>query len=84
MTDTTPTQTSTAVPSPNPGSVISDHEAQTEKRKLGDLDSDAAHLDHSVHPLAQLSNIRKNVLLLIFAISTFVDVCNGEQVPPNA
>ncbi|EIW70400.1 hypothetical protein TREMEDRAFT_28441 [Tremella mesenterica DSM 1558] len=28
------------------------------------------------HPLAQLSNVRKNVLLLVFSIAAFTDICN--------
>jgi hypothetical protein len=40
------------------------------------------NVDHSVHvhPLAQLGNVRKNVLLFIFAIATFVDICNVSGV----
>lgn len=49
----------------------SDAEVQTKKENL-----DAVGHGHGVHPLAQLGNGRKNFLLFIFAISTFVDVCN--------
>lgn len=31
--------------------------------------------EHANHPLAKLGNVRKHVLLLIFSIATFVDVC---------
>ena len=34
----------------------------------------------TVHPLAALSNGRKNVLLIIFAVASFVDVCNVSGV----
>lgn len=33
------------------------------------------HNDH-VHPLAQLGQVRKNFLLLVFAVATFLDICN--------
>jgi hypothetical protein len=38
-------------------------------------DAEDAHPEHR-HPLAQLGDARKNFLLFIFAIATFVDVCN--------
>ena len=48
-------------------SVISD--------KVNTHDAEDGHQEHR-HPLAQLGNARKNFLLFIFAIATFVDVCN--------
>lgn len=30
----------------------------------------------TIHPLATLSPLKKNVLLLVFAIATFLDICN--------
>lgn len=32
------------------------------------------------HPLAQLSQVKKNLLLLVFSIATFLDVCNVSGV----
>jgi len=34
--------------------------------------------DPAQHPLAQLSNVRKHVLLAIFSVANFVDVCEFE------
>ncbi|WWD03085.1 hypothetical protein V865_001131 [Kwoniella europaea PYCC6329] len=36
--------------------------------------------EHSKHPLAQLSQTRKNFLLFIFSVATFVDICNVSGV----
>jgi hypothetical protein len=55
---------------------IVDKEAQ-DPLKDGSLSD---HHDSHAHPLAQLSSARKHFLLVIFAISTFVDVCNVSGV----
>lgn len=39
-------------------------------------DLEDVHHHAHVHPLARLGDARKNFLLFIFAIATFVDVCN--------
>ncbi|ORX36582.1 major facilitator superfamily domain-containing protein [Kockovaella imperatae] len=45
------------------------------------IDGEASDDDaHHVHPLAQLGAVRKNFLLFIFAVATFVDVCNVSGV----
>lgn len=41
----------------------------------GDVDS-----QHKEHPLAQMSPVRKNVLLLLFSVAVFVDICNVSGV----
>ncbi|ORY32785.1 major facilitator superfamily domain-containing protein [Naematelia encephala] len=52
-----------------------DKEAQLDAEKA------KAHEGHGEkHPLAQLGTVRKNVLLAIFAVATFVDVCNVSGV----
>lgn len=42
----------------------------------------------TVHPLAALSSLKKNTLLLVFCIATFLDICNvsgaGMAVPKIA
>ncbi len=57
---------------------MTDKEAQHAKPKQLDLNSSVDQ--HAEHPLAQLGNARKNFLLVIFAIATFVDVCNVSGV----
>ena len=42
----------------------------------GEKSLEDAHQVEHVHPLAQLGAARKNFLLFIFAVATFVDVCN--------
>jgi hypothetical protein len=72
-------------------STMSDKEAQ-QSPKSSQIDPNGlpgnspgvSHDDAHVHPLAALGDARKNFLLLIFAVATFVDVCNvsgvaGEQ-----
>ncbi|KAL1407889.1 hypothetical protein Q8F55_007325 [Vanrija albida] len=41
---------------------------------------DPAHTAHAAHPLARLSQGRKHLLLFIFAVASFVDVCNVSGV----
>jgi hypothetical protein len=56
-----------------------DAEAQPKKSAelaTNPLDDSAGH----DHPLAQLSQARKNFLLLIFSIASFVDICNVSGV----
>jgi hypothetical protein len=68
-------------------STMSDKEAQ-QSPKSSQIDPNglpgnspgASHEDAHVHPLAALGDARKNFLLLIFAVATFVDVCNVSGV----
>lgn len=68
-------------------STMSDKEAQ-HSPKPSQINPDAlpgnahsaSHDDAHVHPLAALGDARKNFLLLIFAVATFVDVCNVSGV----
>jgi hypothetical protein len=57
-------------------SSVGEAEAQTAPKEKVEVAPTAGPHEHGVHPLAQLGNARKNFLLFIFAISTFVDVCN--------
>lgn len=58
---------------------MTDKEAQLTRRE-SQLSATLPGAEPHEHPLAQLSNARKNFLLVIFAIATFVDVCNVSGV----
>ncbi|ODO03412.1 efflux protein EncT [Cryptococcus wingfieldii CBS 7118] len=54
-----------------PKDTASDHE-----KAVVPADIPATTTDYHRSPLADLSQVRKNFLLLIFSVSTFIDVCN--------
>ena len=67
--------TELTVPAMQPN--MTDKEAQQESTGH---ESEESKEGHAQHPLAQLGNARKNSLLIIFAIASFVDVCNVSGV----
>ncbi|OCF33013.1 efflux protein EncT [Kwoniella heveanensis BCC8398] len=50
------------------------------ERKLTQLREGATDSEHYNHPLAKLGQNRKNFLLFIFSIASFVDICNVSGV----
>ncbi|WVR05124.1 hypothetical protein IAU60_002136 [Kwoniella sp. DSM 27419] len=78
MTPTTDTTTSRADAHARPETLVSDHESLKPKpASIKEGSNDAAHHNS---PLAALSPARKNFLLLIFSIATFIDICNVSGV----
>jgi hypothetical protein len=71
-------RTNTLVPSENGADAEGDAERQEKKPRQ--LEPGASDEAHHQHPLAQLGQARKNFLLLIFSIASFVDVCNVSGV----
>lgn len=62
-------------------------QAQSQSKSTADADPEAADAAAQAaahaHPLAQLSNLRKHVLLVIFTVATFVDVCEYSRGWPK-
>ncbi|WVQ99577.1 hypothetical protein IAU59_006713 [Kwoniella sp. CBS 9459] len=50
------------------------------ERKITQLREGATDSEHFSHPLAKLGQNRKNFLLFIFSIASFVDICNVSGV----
>ncbi|WWC61164.1 uncharacterized protein I303_103744 [Kwoniella dejecticola CBS 10117] len=59
---------------------VTDQEAQLERSKSKQLREGASDADHHNSPLAQLGQARKNFLLFIFSVATFIDICNVSGV----
>ncbi|WVW83145.1 hypothetical protein I302_105163 [Kwoniella bestiolae CBS 10118] len=58
-----------------------DHEAQSlERHKSKQLREGATDAEHLHSPLAELGQARKNFLLFIFSVATFIDICNVSGV----
>lgn len=50
---------------------------------LSDSKLEAQNDAHGQDPLASLSSVRKHILLIVFAIATFVDVCKSFSPVPG-